>query len=73
MNTEIRELTGADLDRVSGGAGMDGWVYCSLGSTKGGDPGLYPSINNPCATNTLVGVVVEGILAGAKKAAGKPQ
>jgi hypothetical protein len=68
---EIRELSDADLDRVCGAG--DGWVYCPLGSTKGGDPGVYPSINDPCATNTLVGVVVEGVLAGAKKAAAKPQ
>ena len=38
MNTtEIRDLTDADLDIVSGG-----WKQCILGTTAGGSPGTYP-------------------------------
>jgi hypothetical protein len=66
MNT-IRELTDADLDRVSGG-----WTYCPLGTTKGGEPGLYVD-GAPCAGATLVQVTVSAVIAGAKKAAGQPQ
>ena len=67
MNTEIRDLNSAELDLVSGG-----WTYCPLGSSKGGDPGVYPD-NTTCASGTLVQVTVSAVLAAAKKAAGQPQ
>jgi hypothetical protein len=34
---DIRELSDADLDLVSGG-----WQQCLNGTTAGGGPGLYP-------------------------------
>lgn len=66
MNT-IRELADADLDRVSGG-----WTFCPLGTTKGGEPGVYGD-GAPCASQTFVQAVVGGVIAGAKKAAGQAQ
>jgi len=67
MNTEIRGLTDADLDRVSGG-----WTHCPMGSTKGGGPGVYAD-DVVCATQTLVGATVSAVIAAAKKASGSPQ
>jgi hypothetical protein len=40
MNIEIRELTDADLDLVSGGE-IAGWKFC-WGTPRGGGDGLYP-------------------------------
>jgi hypothetical protein len=65
MNTEIRGLTDADLDRVSGG-----WAYCPLGTKSGGQEGVYAD-GAPCATQTYMQVVAAGVLAGAQKAAAK--
>jgi hypothetical protein len=53
MNTrDIRELSDADLDIVSGG-----WKQCLNGTTSGGGAGLYPD-NVTCAP-TLGEVITE--------------
>jgi hypothetical protein len=42
-NTEIRELSAAELEQAAGGADKTGnWKYCINGTTAGGGPGLYP-------------------------------
>jgi hypothetical protein len=71
MNTtEIRELTDADLDIVSGG-----WKECSIGTTAGGGPGLYPDYAN-CAVSVdnLIQAFLDGVEKGKAKGGkgGKP-
>jgi hypothetical protein len=67
---DIRELTITELEAVSGG--MDpNFKLCPMGSTAGGGPGVYP-LYTTCATQTFVGAVASGVLAGAAAAAHKP-
>ena len=67
MNTEIRELNDADLDRVSGGGGMDGYHFCWDGPAG---TGTYP---NYVECVSFVGSVAATVIESAKKAAAKPQ
>ena len=73
MNTiEIRELTGADLDLVSGGSWRDNYKYCSIGTTAGGGAGLYPK-NADCAVslNNVIDAFLQGFEKG-KGGSGQP-
>ena len=47
MTTEIRELNIAELEQVSGGV----WKECTIGTTAGGGPGVYPWYAT-CASTT---------------------
>ena len=49
--TEIRELNMAELEQVSGGLTLGNTVECVIGTTAGGNPGLYPGYVT-CASTT---------------------
>jgi hypothetical protein len=64
----IRELTGAELDFVSGGADVKGYKFCSLGSSAGGGAGLYPK-NVDCAVSQTD--VINAFVGAFQKASGQ--
>jgi hypothetical protein len=73
MNTtEIRELTDADLDLVSGG--MDpNYKQCLNGTTAGGPSGVYPA-SAECAVTVreLINAFLQGVEQG-KGGGGRPK
>ena len=72
MNTsEIRELTGAELDLVSG-ASDPNYKRCEHGTTAGGGAGMYPQSANCAVTvGELINAFLQGVEQG--KGGGRPR
>lgn len=77
MNTEIRELSFAELDQVSGAADPN-YGECVYGAKGGGGPGMYP-VGTDCSPGwgDLVQIIVDTANKGRaiqqKFGSGRPQ
>jgi hypothetical protein len=69
MNTELRELTNADIEAVAGGGKVAGYKYCPMGTvnTPGTSGGLVPTYVD-CAVP--FSAVLDAFLQGFEKGKG---